>query len=133
MEVVGAKVKAAADGIFHSTNVTALYLYLLNQQTNSVAVETAEAGEYLVTLQETGSLPGVSKNSRGVMTTGDLPMSELKGPVYPFSRTFDVVVDGDTFTNHYTVARSARDTAWRLQKAWRTDSEGRTMAEWPVK
>jgi hypothetical protein len=90
------------------------------------------AGQFLVKLKEQGRLPGVPTDSHGQMTAGGLHLSELNSG-YPFAVTFLLVMNGDTLTNHYTVMRAAADADWQLQRAWRTDAEGNTILEWPVK
>ncbi len=59
-----------------------------------------------------------------------LESAEVK---YPPAVTFLVTETGEVFTNHYTLVRSEKGAAWQLDKAWRTDPQGRTVKEWPVK
>jgi len=75
----------------------------------------------------------MTKDSYGTATTDNMPLSELKEATYPFSLTFNVVLIGDPFTNHYTVMHATADAAWQLQRAWRTDTGGHTIVEWPTK
>ncbi len=96
--------------------------------------ELRAAATFLAELGKHGSLPGIPKNGRESVTTGALPRLEFsKGVTYPFAVTFYVNVVGEPFTNHYTLMQPAKDAAWQFEKAWRTDSEGRTVKEWPVK
>ena len=48
------------------------------------------------------------------------------------SATVDVRNTGDASTYHYTVIRSSEKGSWKLQKAWRTDPDGRTIEEFTV-
>jgi len=97
--------------------------------------ENRSGGEFLVGLHKKGLLPGDSKNSHGEMVSDrfTLPSSQAKDVDYPFSQTFHWNVLGETFTNNYTVVRTSKESAWQLQKAWRTDSAGQVVEEWPVK
>ena len=96
-----------------------------------VTIEAASAGDFLLSLREQGQLPGVSKGEHGEIQF-DFSFPLPKQVAYPFSPTFQVSIKGRTFINHYTVLREAKDSAWQLQKAWRTDLQGRTVEEWPV-
>jgi hypothetical protein len=100
--------------------------------TNSEVLEVYAALKFVVELKDKNQLPGVSKDDQMSITTG-LPMSHLKEVKYPFSGTFDLVLAGESFTNHYAVVRPAADAAWQLEKAWRTDAQGHAIKEWPVK
>lgn len=102
--------------------------------TNQVMVEIDAAATYLTKLKRQGRLPGVSKAlSRGHVGTGKLPFSLIHHFKYPFSITFYVAPTGAWFTNHYTLLHPAKGAPWQLVKAWRTDTDGRTIKEWQVK
>lgn len=85
----------------------------------------AAATSFLKDLQRKGRLPGWSKDEHSgpggatVHLTGD-------------SATVDVRNTGDASTYHYTVIRSSEKGSWKLQKAWRTDPDGRTIEEFTV-
>ena len=100
--------------------------------TNSALPEMAQAEQFLHELKLGGHLPGVPQDSHGNISV-DGPLSEFEEAKYPFTVTFDLVLNGDSLTNHYTVTRPVQDAAWRLEKAWRTDMRGRMFVEWPVK
>lgn len=100
--------------------------------TNSVVLKIDAAADYLKDLKKLDRLPGVSTNIASHVTTGGLPVSDLKELRYPFSVTFLVSFSGQTFTNHYTAMQPEAAAAWQLKRAWRTDSRGRTVKEWPV-
>ena len=110
---------------------------VLSILTNSAMAEMGAGLKFLTELKKQGRVPGVPKDSHAEVTgglhSGNLEMSELKEAKYPFSLTFNVVLTGDSLTNHYTIIRASSDADWQLQKAWRTDTEGRTVKEWPVK
>jgi hypothetical protein len=101
--------------------------------TNSVTTETIAAGDFLRTLHEENRLAGDSKDDRGEIKTDTLPLSDFKDVTYPFSRTFHVVKTGSSYTNNYTVVRKSKGSEWELQRAWRTDSNGQKIEEWPVR
>ncbi len=104
---------------------------LASISTNSVTAEIIAGGEFLRALQEQGRLVWVSKDDHGQMTTGEQPWSQFKEVKYPFSVTFYITKNGDSCTNHYTVMRESKDAVWQLRKAWKTDSKGYTVKEWP--
>lgn len=111
-----------------STQSRALYA----AEKNPVTIEAASAGDFLLNLRERGQLPGVSKDSHGEIRV-DFSFPLPKQVAYPFSPTFQVSIKGQTLINHYTVLRETKDSSWQLQKAWRTDAQGRTIEEWPVR
>jgi TPR repeat protein len=117
---VAAKVLASVE-----TNV-------LTALTNSALPEIGSAAKYLKELKEENRLPGFPKDRHGNVSI-DLPLAGLQAATYPFSVMFKVVLVGDSLTNHYTVTRPSADTGWQLEKAWRSDTEGHTIVEWPVK
>lgn len=110
---------------------------LLSMLTNSAMAEMSAGLKFLTELKKQGRVPGVLKDSHAEVTGGlhtdNLGMSEFKEAKYPFSLTCNVVLTGDSLTNHYTIIRASPDADWRLQRAWRTDTNGRTIVEWPVK
>jgi hypothetical protein len=71
-------------------------------------------------------LPGLSKVDAGT-TAHDETMNGS-----PSSQTIGFHKNGDPSIYHYTVARKSKNGAWKLQKAWRTDSSGRLMKDYPV-
>jgi hypothetical protein len=105
--------------------------------TNSAMAEMSAGVKFLTELKNQGGVPGVLKDSHAVVTGGlhtdDPELSDLKEAKYPFLLTFNVVLTGDSLTNHYTIIRASPDADWQLQRAWRTDTEGNTIKEWPVK
>ena len=101
-----------------------------------VAAVSAAGGTFFSDLKMQGRLPGISKDSHGDGTTDDLftPDSRISQTIkYPYSMTIHFVLTGDSLTNHYTIMQPSRDSSWQLLRAWRTDTEGHVIKEWPVK
>ena len=99
---------------------------------NPVAIEAASGGDFLLSLREQSKLPGVPKDAHGDIRF-DFSFPLPKQVTYPFSPSFQVSIKGQTLINHYTVLREAKDSPWQLQKAWRTDAQGRIVEELPVR
>lgn len=112
------------------TTVKTNVLAALNN-TNSALPEIKAASKYLLELKKEGRLPGFPKEQHGMSYLRMSPAQVLEVR-YPFSVPFDVVLEGDSLTNHYTMLRITRDSAWKLEKAWRTDTNGDTIVEWPT-
>jgi hypothetical protein len=94
--------------------------------------EAESGGDFLFRLHQKGQLPGDTKDDHGKVTCYLSPR-DLEQLVYPLSRTYQVVKKGDSSTNNYTVVRLTKHSPWQLQRAWRTDSQGRVTEEWAVK
>jgi hypothetical protein len=114
--------------------------FLSDRLTNKVATlelftTVAKAEEFLLDLKHQGRLPGISKESHGDMTA-DLSFEDASNALervrYPLSLIVNVVPSSDSLTNHYTVLKPSENSAWQLQRAWRTDSKGRVIMEWPI-
>ena len=101
---------------------------------------TLEAGDFLVRLLESRRLPGAENAEKGAMlspASADTLLPNVYTPQptnYPMSRTFNGQrrLSGP-WENHYTVVKMSADSPWQLQKAWRTDAQGNTVEEYPVK
>lgn len=93
---------------------------------------TENAAEFLMTLAENGQLPGVSKGDhREAWLTID--RSEQAGSdAYPVSRAFYLSCAGDQSLYYYKLVRPSEDTGWKLQRAWRTGTNGRALEEYPL-
>ena len=99
---------------------------------NPFVVETKSAGEFLIDLHKRGLLPGDTKGSHGeILSPVTLPFPQSVS--YPFSTTFFIVLQGESFTNNYTVIRASKNAPWQLQRAWRTGQDGQVFEELPVK
>jgi hypothetical protein len=105
----------------------------LTNLTNSALVQLSKAGEFLKELKQEGRLPGAPKDTHGMLSCEIPSLAVLQEARYPVTGTFLLLLSGDTCTNHYTVRRASKDAAWQLEKAWRTDTHGRTILEWPNK
>lgn len=79
------------------------------------------AREFLDILKGEGRLPGWSVHEEGT----------LYREAYPDFEAFDGRKNGESSVYHYQVSRASEGGAWKLQKAWRTDQEGRTVEEFP--
>jgi hypothetical protein len=100
-------------------------LYLKRTSIGPLAVAaTATAGTFLKDLQSKGRLPGWSKEEQFQPVGGKFHLAAN-------STTFEVRKQGDPSTYHYTVIRAAKNGSWKLQRAWRTDPDGRTIEEFP--
>lgn len=86
--------------------------------------EFTAASAFLRNLKEAGQQPGWSKTDHGILNIENHPDPGTFG--------FAVRKDGDASLFHYVIARASNDSPWRLQKAWRTDQNGKTIEELPV-
>jgi hypothetical protein len=87
--------------------------------------EAAAGGNFLLQLRQAGHLPGLTTNDHGHFYCNTRPVS------YPYLLTF--YWPNDNFTNYYTITRITKDSAWQLEHALRTDSQGQIIQEWTVK
>ena len=76
-----------------------------------------------------GQLPGIPRDSHGNTSAfhfhhDDTPWRD--------TATWDLLKNGDPASYHYTFSRSAKQAPWKLQKAWRSDENGRTLDEYPL-
>jgi hypothetical protein len=94
--------------------------------------EAESGGNFLFRLHQKGRLPGDAKDEHGKITCYLSP-KDLEQLIYPLSWTYQVVKKGDSSTNNYTIVRLTKDSSWQLQRAWRTDSQGRVTEEWGIK
>jgi hypothetical protein len=77
-------------------------------------------------LRDKDQLPGLSKNDKGMVYLEGSSGSGFDSVMFGFHK------NGDLSICHYKVGRVAKETPWKLQKAWRTDQNGRTVEEYPV-
>ena len=89
------------------------------------ATAMATAVSFLKDLKKKGRLPGWSKDEHS--QPGGVTV-HLTGN----SATVDARKKDDPSTYHYTVIRAEKNGSWKLQKAWRTDQDGKTIEEFPV-
>jgi len=93
--------------------------------------EAKSGGDFLLRLHQKSQLPGDAKDEHGKISCYLSP-TDLEQMVYPLSRTYQVAKNGDSSTNHYTIRRLTKHSPWELQRAWRTDPQGRVTEEWAV-
>lgn len=88
----------------------------------------AEAEQFLVALERKGRLPGLNHDPQG-----DFFVSKDSGfETYPFSITFDFRKKGVASVYHYSLIQESKNQSWKLQKTWQTDSNGKTLEEYPI-
>jgi hypothetical protein len=99
-------------------------VYLKQTRMGPFIAEDLETGmKFLEDLKKKSRLPGWTKDDKGQLA--------YSGP-HSNPLTFTIKKTGDSFVYHYTIARASKDSPWKLQKAWRTDQNGRTLEEYPV-
>jgi hypothetical protein len=95
------------------------------KEANASAKSDIEAAaKTLKGLEHAGRLPGWSK-------TDDMAVSKGTFMFNSGSVTFNVPKSADSIY-HYKFTQSLDDGPWQLTKAWRTDSTGRMIEEYPV-
>ncbi len=98
-------------------------MYLNQTSAGPLVDENMEAAaEFFKTLKEKGQLPGWSENDKGTIYIEP----------YPNFEAFDGRKNGDSSTYHYDVDRASKDSPWKLQKAWQTDTNGHAVKEYSV-
>jgi hypothetical protein len=94
---------------------------------------TLDAMQVLASMRLKGQLPGWSKREHGRVSFAVSHPDEGDRAAYPVSRTLLFnKKNGDT-TYHYTVSRLSEEDGWKVQRAWRTGSDGRVIEEFPVR
>ena len=103
---------------------------LADKDTDAIGNSAVESAmKYLKKLIKQNQLPGVSKNDHGNLTT--FHFNHNASP-YLDSATFDGQKENDPSFYHYTFVRASENGLWKLQKAWRTDADGKTLEEFPI-
>jgi hypothetical protein len=77
--------------------------------TNDVVTESVAAGSVLEQMFDQGLLPGVSKDDSGDMSLDPISSvvsNKAVAMVYPASRTFHLVKEGETSTNYYILTNT---------------------------
>jgi hypothetical protein len=94
------------------------------------------ANQFLETLKHQGRLPGWNQSDRGYIWFDLAAMldlqQEIRQETYPATRTLLVHKTGSPAGYHYVVRRNSRDSAWTLQRAWRTDAGGKFVEEYAI-
>ena len=91
---------------------------------------TEDALGLLGNLNEEGKLPGGF--DRGKSSMAFESSEQAFSNAYPACRTFFVSQKGDPSLYYYVVVRASKDSAWKLQRAWRAGSDGRVIEDYPV-
>jgi hypothetical protein len=88
--------------------------------------EEKSAARFLKDLETQGQLPGWAKNDR--VAGGHVAVHCIDS----YMAVFDIPKNGEPFIYHFTVSRRSDSAFWQLQKAWKTDTNGETVEEFPV-
>jgi hypothetical protein len=92
---------------------------------------TAAAIDFLEALKRQDQLPGWRKDDEGdSLITVDA--FGARGETHPVVRTIHAQKKGDQTMYHYRVVQDSKDSRWTLQRAWRTDKDGQTLADDPI-
>jgi hypothetical protein len=98
-------------------------MYLKQTSAGPLVDENTEAAESLLNrMKSKGELPGWPANDAGAIYC-----HKLASQIW-----FDGRKNGDPSGYHYQFGRLSQDDPWKLQKAWRTDQDGKTIDEFPV-
>jgi hypothetical protein len=101
-------------------------LYLKRASIGPLIDDRVESAmQLLKNLKEQGRLPGWLK-----VDCGALKGATINSPSN--SVNFEVLKNGDPSPYHYKIDQASEADPWKLQKAWRTDQNGRTIEEFPV-
>ena len=118
-----AKSFASRDSITNSFNHWDLSVYRF----------TSEAVALLLRLAEKDELPGIAKSDHDHGTlSSDLKVGEYQPGRYPISVTFVAIKEGDDSQYRYQMVQNSKDSAPKLQRAWRTDVRGHVVQEYRV-
>jgi hypothetical protein len=98
----------------------------LHLDTQEVKAVGKSAVTLLSSLNKSGHLPGWSKDDKTVAKSVSFSCSST------LTGSFTVRKIGDSSVYHFQVIRASEDSPWKLQKAWRTDQDGKTIEEFPV-
>jgi len=100
-------------------------MYLKQTCSGPLLNEEFEAAmQFLKDLKKSGQVPGWSQNDNGTIRAEIQPDAETYG--------FEARKEGDPTVCHYIVTRTSNEGPWKLQKAWRTDQQGKIIEEFPV-
>jgi hypothetical protein len=101
---------------------------LVDEEERAAARAVAgSAIKYALRLKRKGELPGWSKDEE--RRDKDITFNYS----YPDTVTFALEKAGKADAYHYTLSRESKKSAWKLEKAWRTDTSGKTVEEYQVK
>ena len=108
---------------------TSDYRLLYKDRMMKATTMAKSAIKYLAQLKRKNQLPGASENEPGKTTHFDF--HHTPSP-YLDSITIDTKLNNQPSLYHYTCVRTSRNGSWKLQKAWRTDSDGKMLEEYPI-
>jgi hypothetical protein len=90
-----------------------------------------QPAEFLIGLWGKDQLPGFSAGEvDGISFRAFMAPGECESWVHPLSRTLTCSKKGDTY--YYLTIQGSESSAWKLQKAWRTDSNERVIEEYAI-
>jgi hypothetical protein len=99
----------------------------LHSDINEVKAEAKSAAVFLKSLKKKGHLPGWAKDDETVAEKAKyIPRSTVSGCFVVQKK------NGDSSVYHFQVSRASENQPWKLQKAWRTDQNDKTIEEFPV-
>ncbi len=98
----------------------------LHLDTQEVKAVAKSAAPLLRSLKKSGHLPGWSKDDKSVAKSVSFSCSST------LTGSFTGRKIGDSSVYHFQVVRASEESPWKLQKAWRTDQDGKTIEEFPV-
>ena len=96
----------------------------------AVGVYSVEAGEFLSNLKQRGELPGWLKDEHGKLYFSNSGDGVLK--THPISQSIIAIKEHGDSQYHYLVTKASKDSAWKLQRAWRTDGNEHVIEEYPL-
>lgn len=98
-------------------------IYLKQTRSGPLTDENMTAAQALFNdLKAKGKLPGWSGNDNGAI------YFDIRGQQIEF----DGRKNSDPFDYHYQFSRPSHESPWKLQKAWWTDQDGKTIEEFQV-
>jgi hypothetical protein len=99
----------------------------LHLDIKEVKAEAKSAAVVLKSLKNKGRLPGWTKDDKAATEkVRYIPRSTVSGCFVVQKK------NGDLSVYHFQVIRASENQLWKLQKAWRTDENGRTLEEYPI-
>lgn len=104
-------------------------LLLDKNRMTKATIMAKSAIKYLAHLKHKNQLPGAPENAHGKTTHFDIHHTS---PPYLDSITIDTKFNNHPSLYHYSCVRTSQNGSWKLQKAWRTDSHGKTIEEYSI-
>jgi len=82
----------------------------------------------LAGLRAKGQLPGFAKDEKGWLST-TIKYDVMEPQTFPVTRTLTGSKTNDASTYHYVTVCASEGAAWKLEKAWRSASDGEVIEE----